>query len=167
MYYWDEMQDKWGFDDGDAVPFAANIYRQAYIRFINAIAEHLGCTMRIVAYNRPGVHNWCRLTYLTVEDIEAHHLRPEELENDLAGHEYILALRRGDFETHLEQYGGVWTKGLPWVDKPDSLMEQAIEIAKEVNSIDMNVGNTPTAGLWEDQLQDLIDEQIAILEAHA
>ena len=72
MRFWDDMQNKYGFSDGEAVPDGAEVYRAVYIRAVNALAEQLGSTVRAVAYDRPGVHNWCLILFHQVSDLEAH-----------------------------------------------------------------------------------------------
>lgn len=59
MRYWEEMQGKWGFGDGDAVPDGAEEYRKVYIEVVNAFAEQLGSDYHYVTFDRPGMHNWC------------------------------------------------------------------------------------------------------------
>lgn len=57
MQYYDDMQHKYGFSDGEAVPPDARECREVYIRFLNALAERLGSKVRAIAYDRGGVHN--------------------------------------------------------------------------------------------------------------
>jgi len=57
MKYWGEFQTKFGFDDGGAVPPDAWACRAAYVRWINCRARELGSDVRLVAYDRGGVHN--------------------------------------------------------------------------------------------------------------
>ena len=59
MKYWDDFQSKWGFDDGDAMPPDAWACRMVYIREINKLAKRKGSQVRLVAYDRPGMHNSC------------------------------------------------------------------------------------------------------------
>lgn len=59
MHYWDEMQSKWGFNDGESIPPHIDLYRSVYIQAVNAIAEELGSEYRARAYDRAGLHNWC------------------------------------------------------------------------------------------------------------
>lgn len=70
MHYWEEMQSKWGFSDGDAVPAGASIYRQVYIQAVNRLAEQLNSEVRAVAYDRMGVHNYCLILFHRVEDLK-------------------------------------------------------------------------------------------------
>ena len=68
MRYWDEMESKWGFDDGEDVPEDADMYRRIYVQAVNALAEKHGSEMRAAAYNRPGAHNWCLIMLITTAD---------------------------------------------------------------------------------------------------
>lgn len=71
MRFWDDMLDKYGFADGEAVPDGAEVYRAVYIRAVNVLAEQLGSGVRAVAYDRPGVHNWCLVLFHRFSDLEA------------------------------------------------------------------------------------------------
>jgi hypothetical protein len=57
MKYWDEFQTKWGFSDGEAVPPDAKACREVYVREINTLAEQNRSAVRLLAWDRPGVHN--------------------------------------------------------------------------------------------------------------
>ena len=57
MKYFDELQTKWGFDDGELVPPDAEACRTVYVDALNQIAANLGSELRAYAYNRPGMHN--------------------------------------------------------------------------------------------------------------
>jgi hypothetical protein len=63
MNYWDDMQSKFGFGDGEAVPEGAECYREVYISVVNALAEKLGSGVRAVPWDRPGCHNWCLILF--------------------------------------------------------------------------------------------------------
>lgn len=69
MRYWDEMQSKWGFNDGEATPEGIKHYRTVYIRAVNRLAEQLGSQVRAVAYNRFGLHNFCLVLFHNVADL--------------------------------------------------------------------------------------------------
>jgi hypothetical protein len=71
MNYWDEMQGKFGFSDGSAIPSDAYEHRSVYIQVINKLAEKYGSKLRAIAYNRPGFHNSCMVLFYTLEDIQA------------------------------------------------------------------------------------------------
>jgi hypothetical protein len=74
MRFWDDMQHKFGFSDGEAVPDGAEVYRAVYIRSVNTLATQLGSAVRVVAYDRPGVHNWCLILFHQASDLEAHRI---------------------------------------------------------------------------------------------
>ena len=59
MQYWDDMNDKYGFSDGGAIPPDAEDCRTVYLKVINAFAEARGSEYRMLAYDRLGGHNWC------------------------------------------------------------------------------------------------------------
>lgn len=66
MDYWEEMNSKWGFSDGEAVPPDAEQRREVYVTAINRLAERLGSAYRVEAYDRPGMHNWCLILNVAV-----------------------------------------------------------------------------------------------------
>ena len=57
MKYWEEFASKWGFGDGESVPPDAQACREVYVREINKLAAAKGSAVRLLAYDRPGVHN--------------------------------------------------------------------------------------------------------------
>ncbi len=57
MMYYDEFFSKYGFNDGDSIPEGVEAYRSVYIRGMNALLESHGSSVRLMAYNRRGVHN--------------------------------------------------------------------------------------------------------------
>ena len=59
MKYWDEMGDKFGFSDGEALPPDVWKHREVYVKIINALAESRGSGIRVVCFDRGGVHNPC------------------------------------------------------------------------------------------------------------
>lgn len=67
MKYYNDMLTKYGFGDGEAVPDNAEIYRTVYIFAINHIAEKFDSKVRVVAYDRPGMHNWCMIVMVSKE----------------------------------------------------------------------------------------------------
>ena len=88
MRFWNEMQDKYGFADGEAIPEGAEVFRAVYIRAVNALAAQLGSAVRAIAYDRSGVHNSCLILFYRVSDLEAHDVslfsQPIELDIDSA-----------------------------------------------------------------------------------
>lgn len=80
MHYFDDMQNKYGFQDGDAVPAQAEMTREVYVRAINALAERNGSQIRVVQVNRSGVHNWCFIDFIRVgeEWTDENDVRPDD-----------------------------------------------------------------------------------------
>lgn len=66
MIHYEDMRSKGGFSDGEAVPRLAWVFRSIYITALNHAAEKLGSNVRVVAYDRPGMHNPCLLIHVTV-----------------------------------------------------------------------------------------------------
>ena len=58
MKFWDDMQTKFGFDDGDSIPGGMTIYRDVYLKVVNELAKRNGSQYRYVPFNRPGCHNY-------------------------------------------------------------------------------------------------------------
>ncbi len=116
MKYWEEYQSKWGFGDGDAVPPDAWALRYVYVREINRLAAAKSSTVRLIAYDRGGMHNpylICRVPVDMVRDV------PEK------------ALCKG------AACGG-WVPGnRDWTEPPeDDAMRAAVEEALERDDID-------------------------------
>jgi hypothetical protein len=59
MQYWEEMNDKYGFGDGGAYPAGIELYRDVYLKVVNKLAENRNSELRIVPFDRGGVHNYC------------------------------------------------------------------------------------------------------------
>jgi hypothetical protein len=70
MKYWEDYQSKWGFGDGDAVPPDAALLRQVYCRELNRELQKRKSTVRLLAWDRPGVHN-----PLLILRVSAHQVR--------------------------------------------------------------------------------------------
>jgi hypothetical protein len=83
MRFWEDMQSKWGFSDGDAVPDGVEVYRNIYIRTMNRLAVELGSSVRVVAYDRFGVHNWCLVLMHTLADLQAHQVEDFTAHTDI------------------------------------------------------------------------------------
>lgn len=67
MKFWDDMNTKYGFGDGNCYPDGIELYREVYIKTINRLAEKLGSRCRVVPYDRPGVHNFCLRFFVSKE----------------------------------------------------------------------------------------------------
>ena len=61
MHYFEDMSCKYGFGDGGSVPPDAFDCREVYVRVLNALLERHQSAVRVVAYNRPGMHNSCMI----------------------------------------------------------------------------------------------------------
>lgn len=57
MRYWDDMQTKYGFSDGNAIPPDAEVCREIYVRTMNLLLEKHESKVRVMPYDRPGTHN--------------------------------------------------------------------------------------------------------------
>lgn len=103
MKYWEEMQSKWGFDDGGATPAGIEHYRAAYILAVNALAESLGSRVRAIAFNRGGIHNWCLILTVPMEialkdptePLAAYELGDGETRDDAFDNAVELAMEEG------------------------------------------------------------------------
>lgn len=70
MMYFEEMETKWGFNDGNSVPDGATVYRKVYVLALNKLLEKHNSNVRVVAYNRDGVHNFCLICRVTAEEFK-------------------------------------------------------------------------------------------------
>lgn len=82
MKFWEDMQSKWGFNDGNAIPEGVEDYRTVYICAVNRLAEQLNSKVRAVAYNRPGLHNYCLIIFYKVTDLQ--HISVEQYNKHVA-----------------------------------------------------------------------------------
>ena len=84
MRYLEEMQDKYGFSDGAAIPLEAWKCREVYVAVLNKLAEKYGSEVRAVAYDRPGMHNGCMLLFAKAEDLAGEAMDWNEVATDEA-----------------------------------------------------------------------------------
>ena len=96
MIYWEEMQSKWGFGDGERVPTHVEKNRTVYIQLVNKLAEILGSTIRAVAYDRAGVHNWCLILLHKLEDLNTLGVEPAQYVQDSYAYAKSLAEEQPD-----------------------------------------------------------------------
>lgn len=68
MNYWNEMNTKYGFDEGMTVPPDAIEVRRVYIGAVNLLAEKRGSNIRVVAYHGWGSKNWCLVLLVTADE---------------------------------------------------------------------------------------------------
>jgi hypothetical protein len=59
MRYEDHFWDKHGFGDGEEIPEDAWAVRKVYCALLNAILKQRQAPIRVLMYDRPGVHNCC------------------------------------------------------------------------------------------------------------
>lgn len=71
MQYFEEMNDKYGFSDGGALPDGIEQYRSVYIQGFNKLLKDNGSDVRVIAYNRPGCHNSVMVLRVTAEEFTA------------------------------------------------------------------------------------------------
>ena len=57
MMYWEEMRSKYGFNDGGSEPIGVEEHRRVYVDAMNALLEKHKSAVRVMAYDRPGLHN--------------------------------------------------------------------------------------------------------------
>ena len=65
MQYLDDMLSKWGFDEGETMPPGVEAYREAYVTTLNTLLEAKHSTIRVIAWDRPGLHNWCMIAHVS------------------------------------------------------------------------------------------------------
>lgn len=68
MQYFEEMLDKEGFRDGADTPAGAEAYRQVYLTAMNRLLEKRESGIRLIGYNRPGLHNRCMIVLCQEKD---------------------------------------------------------------------------------------------------
>jgi hypothetical protein len=78
MMYYEEFLDKFGFNDGEAVPPDARESREVYVRTLNKLLAELGSKNRAFAFDN-GCHNPFMIFYTTLEDMEAYGVTEDEL----------------------------------------------------------------------------------------
>lgn len=122
MRFWEDMLTKYGFNDGSAIPNGVEAYRTVYIRAVNRLAEQLDSQVRVVAFNRAGVHNFCLVLFHRLEDLQdvpaeqyTDHvdIPAAEVEPDEAMQEAV----RQAFDLHLDQYLQVTVEIDPRLDE--------------------------------------------------
>jgi hypothetical protein len=112
--HYHDMLTKYGFNDGEAIPAEAYAARHVYVGAMNFLLRKHGSGVRLVAYDRPGVHNECMILLVSASDAEK---VPDTGDlGDLPGHFYTL-------NGHLE------------VDEvqPDEAYDQALEEAVDLD----------------------------------
>ena len=82
MMYFEDFQQKYGFNDGSSVPPDAREAREVYIRTINKLAEALGSKDRAYAFDRGGFHNPFLILFTTVDDMNNFGVEEQDLHKD-------------------------------------------------------------------------------------
>ena len=72
MRFYDDMLDKYGFNDGANIPNGIERVRTVYIRVINTFARKRKSYYRAFAFDRSGMHNWCLIGYAHTQDMMKH-----------------------------------------------------------------------------------------------
>jgi hypothetical protein len=137
LKYWNEFDSKWGFNDGQSIPEDAYEARRVYVQAVNTIANGLESSVRVVAWDRPGVHN----PYLIVF-----------FERDL-----LASL--GDFDyARPEQWPLDVYRALEQAQEaiPDEAMQDAIQRAEEDDLDQYVIVTVSIDPSFEDYLNDLI-----------
>jgi hypothetical protein len=70
MRYWEDLNDKYAFSDGNSVPPDAYLCRTVYVQALNAVAARLKSNVRAVAFDRGGCHNPCLIVMVTVKQFK-------------------------------------------------------------------------------------------------
>jgi hypothetical protein len=81
MRYWQDMESRYGFGGGESVPPDAYESREVYVRTMNRLLELHESGVRLIAYDRPGMHNECLI--LKVTSIEFQEIPEKDV---LSGH---------------------------------------------------------------------------------
>lgn len=104
MRYYYEMTEKYGFNDGQDEVDNSVTRRSIYVTTINHLAEKLGSQLRVVAWDRPGMHNSCMIVRVTLEEF-----------NELGGNPSVSNPN---------------VNGVSFTDYSDNAFSDAIEIAE-------------------------------------
>ncbi len=101
MIYYEDMIDKYGFGDGEHEVDDSVSRRSLYITAINHLAKKLGSDYRVVAWDRPGMHNRCMIVRVTLEEFNNLGGNPCVSNPDVNGVDFTGATDDG-FENALE-----------------------------------------------------------------
>lgn len=110
MQYWEEMNNKYGFGDGSAYPAGVELYRDVYLKTVNKLAENRNSDLRIVPFDRGGVHNFCLWMVVPKEWFET---------------VYLPKQKPG------EQWEGAEWNDIPNADEPEPEPDEQLEAAIE------------------------------------
>ena len=138
MKYFDEMDSKFGFGDGDAIPQEAEACRQVYVRVLNPLLKKHNSALRILPYDRGGCHNsimWVRVPVACFDKVSA---------KDSRWWENGSCLDDEDFPTVLGQ-----------VEGSDDGWDAAVEAANDLNLDDFV---EVKVNVLESEVDDLLKE---------
>lgn len=137
MRYWEEMGHKSGFNDGCALPEGIDLYRDVYIKAVNALAAKHGSKIRVVPFDRSGIHNPVLWMYVPKRWFEKCYL-PKQKGNGI--------------------WQGVGFDDLPDKDGPepvpDAGMERALEEAQQADLDEFVVVDVKVSDSFEDFLKE-------------
>ena len=126
MKYWDEYQSKFGFGDGDAMPPDAMQIRAVYVNAFNVLADAANTRNRLVALDRPGLHNCYLVRFAPKTDLAGF---------DTQSKAFALGPWNGGWEQPLSHWGS---------DAVTSETEDAVLDLMRDSDIDGFVGPTNT-----------------------
>lgn len=72
MKYFEEMNSKYGFNDGYSVPPDAYKCREVYCITLNKLLEKNDSICRIIPFDRPGLHNGCMWMRVPKDNLLSH-----------------------------------------------------------------------------------------------
>ena len=84
MKYWEDMQSKYGFAGGDATPPEAEACRNTYVMILNSCLRKHGSSIRVVPWDRGGVHNSILIVTIPADLLTANEIA--------AWNDYLLGL---------------------------------------------------------------------------
>jgi hypothetical protein len=120
MKYWEDFQTKWGFGDGDSVPPDALMLRQVYCRELNSLLRKRQSAVRLLAYDRPGMHNSLMIVRVSAD----------------------MASGIPERQLYLGQLNGGWEPRGDWQEpEPDAAYAHVLEEAEDME-LDSRVETT-------------------------
>jgi hypothetical protein len=120
MKYWEDFQTKWGFGDGDSVPPDALMLRQVYVRELNRLLARRKSAVRLLAFDRPGMHNPLLIVRVTAD----------------------MASGVPERKLHLGQLNGGWEPRGDWHEPEPDAAYEAVLAEAEGMELDSRVETT-------------------------
>jgi hypothetical protein len=87
MRYWEDLNNRQGFDYGTALPDDAVIYREMWIEIVNGVAEHFGSKCRVIATD---------IDAFSQNQVRVGFVRYKTVPEDFDGNNFKMAKRRGN-----------------------------------------------------------------------